>query len=100
MQELEGHTETVEFASVNHDGKYLLTAGMDNEPRVWDIENGFSLKRVIEYGSPSDINFARWHPKGNIVIFGGKDNTIWMYNGINGDFISCCAGHEGDVLDA
>ena len=33
--ELEGHTETVEFIKFNHDGKYVITGGMNNVLRVW-----------------------------------------------------------------
>ena len=44
MKQLEHHTDTVEFMEVNHDGKFLLTAGMGNYPRIWDIKNDFALK--------------------------------------------------------
>lgn len=94
------HNETVEFLKLNHDEKFLLTGGMSNFPRVFDMNKNFELKQTLDGGSSEDNNFVRWHPKGNVVLFGGKDKSIWLFNGINGDFISCCLGHEGEVLDA
>ena len=31
-----------------------------------------------------DMNFIQWHSKGNVFITGGKDNLIWLLNGLNG----------------
>jgi WD40 repeat protein len=100
VKELPGHTETVEFAKFNHDGKLLVTGGMNNVLRVWNTEKNFELKCTLEGGSTEDILFVEWHPKGNVILAGGKDFMIWMFNGQNGEFLSCFAGHEGDVLAA
>jgi WD40 repeat protein len=86
--ELEGHTETVEFIKFNHDGKLLVTGGMNNALRIWNTEtNDFELKYTITDGPNDDLNFLEWHPKGNVFITGGKDYLIWLYNGTNGTFI-------------
>ena len=42
--ELVGHTETVEFCKFDSTGKWLVTGGMNNFLRVWDVQNGFALK--------------------------------------------------------
>eukprot|EP00347_Sterkiella_histriomuscorum_P007048 403350447 len=101
VKELEGHTETIEFAKFNHDGKLLITGGMNNQLRVWNTEfDAFELKHVITDGPTEDLNFLEWHPKGNVFITGGKDYLIWLYNGQSGTFISCLAGHEQEVFQA
>lgn len=101
VKELAGHTETVEFAKFNHDGKLMVTGGMDNNLRIWNTEtNDFQLKYTITDGPTEDLNFVEWHPKGNVFITGGKDYLIWLYNGANGTFIQCLAGHEAEVLVA
>ena len=101
MKELEGHTETVEIAKFNHDGKLLVTGGMNNQLRIWNAEDdAFDLKHVITDGPTEDLNFLEWHPKGNVFITGGKDYLIWLYNGQSGTFISCLAGHEQEVFQA
>ena len=39
IQELEGHTETVEFIKFSHDGKLCVTGGMNNKLRVWKVSD-------------------------------------------------------------
>lgn len=109
--ELEGHTETVEFIKFNYDGKLCLTGGMNNTLRIWELEENknplennyqFKLKCKLDNGPAEgdDINFVDWHPKGNAVICGGKDMTIYLLNGATGDFLACFSGHEDEVLQA
>lgn len=86
------HSETVEFAKFNFDGKLLVTGGMNNPVRIWNAEKDFELKCTLE-GPSEDINFIEWHPKGNVVILGGKDYMIWMFNGQNGQYLNSLAGH-------
>lgn len=78
---LPGHTETVEFIKFNYDGKLLATGGMNNQIRIWNVENDLELKYTLEDGPSDDLNFLEWHPKGNVLITGGKDKMIWMFNG-------------------
>ena len=93
---LPGHTETVEFIKFNHDGKYFATAGMNNQIRVWNTDS-FDLKCALEDGPSEDLNFLEWHSKGNVLMTGGKDKLVWMFNGQNGQFINCLQGHMGEV---
>jgi WD40 repeat protein len=97
---LPGHTETVEFIKFNHDGKLMATAGMNNQIRIWNTENDFELKCALEDGPTDDLNYMEWHPKGNVIITGGKDKLIWMFNAQNGQFMNCLQGHTADVLSA
>lgn len=93
LKELGGHTETVEYAKFNHDGKLLVTGGMNNALRIWDTEKGCTLKCTIENGPTEDLNFVEWHPKGNVILAGGKDFNLWLFNGQNGEFMNCMSGH-------
>eukprot|EP00350_Pseudokeronopsis_sp_OXSARD2_P009809 CAMPEP_0170543388 /NCGR_PEP_ID=MMETSP0211-20121228/2511_1 /TAXON_ID=311385 /ORGANISM="Pseudokeronopsis sp., Strain OXSARD2" /LENGTH=260 /DNA_ID=CAMNT_0010846731 /DNA_START=386 /DNA_END=1168 /DNA_ORIENTATION=- len=93
------HTETVEFTKYSFDGKFLVTGGMNNQVKVWSSEKNYEQKCVFD-GPTDDINFIDWHPKGNVVICGGKDYMIWMFNGQSGEYLSSFAGHEDEVLSA
>jgi len=75
----------------------MATAGMNNQIRVWNAENDFELKCALEDGPTDDLNFMEWHPKGNVIITGGKDKLIWMFNAQNGQFMNCLQGHTADV---
>ena len=70
----------MEFIKFNHDGRLMATAGMNNQIRVWNVED-FELKCALEDGPSEDLNFLEWHPKGNVLITGGKDKLVWMFNG-------------------
>jgi len=62
----------------------------------------FTLKAKLESGpaETDDILICGWHPKGNAVLCGGKDFTIYLMNGATGDFLACFSGHEEEVLCA
>ena len=85
VKQLEGHTETVEYAKFNYDGKLMVTGGMNNKLRIWDVENDMALKSTIEdLPENLDINFVEWHPKGNLImagVSGSDDYLIWLFNG-------------------
>jgi WD40 repeat protein len=102
--ELPGHNETVEFIKFNHDGKLVVTGGMNNVLRVWSADKNmeFTVKCKLENGpaETDDILFVEWHPKGNALICGGKDFMIWLMNGATGDFLASFSGHEDEVLAA
>jgi WD40 repeat protein len=54
---------------------------MNNTIRIWNVEKDLELKYNLEDGPSDDLNFLEWHPKGNVLITGGKDKMIWMFNG-------------------
>ena len=60
------------------------------------------LKTKLENGpsDKEDINFVEWHPKGNAILCGGKDFTMYLLNGSTGDFLACFSGHEAEILSA
>ena len=100
MAELEGHTETVEFCKFDTSGKWLVTAGMNNHLRIWDVMGGFTLKKTVDEIPVEDMLFVEWHPKAPVVMTGGKDYMIWVVNALNGKIMQQFMGHEGDVVMA
>ena len=48
------------------------------------------LKQVLE--GPEDIEWAEWHSKGNAVLAGSKDGTVWMWMAHNGQCVHVFAG--------
>lgn len=50
-------------------------------------------------GPTGDINFLVWHPKGDVVLAGSGDCTVWMWScmGKEAAFMQVLSGHGGSV---
>ena len=88
------HNDTVSSVGFNFDGTLCLTGGYDGYVKIWDVVTG-ELKQNLE--GPEDIEWAQWHSKGNAVIAGSRDGTIWMWMATDGSCLQVFAGHEGGV---
>lgn len=53
-----------------------LTGAYDGQVKVWDTKTG-ECKITLE--GPEDIEWAEWHKKGNAVVAGSSDGTVWMW---------------------
>jgi WD40 repeat protein len=73
---------------------------MNNQLRVWDVENGYELKKTIDAIPQEDLNFVEWHPKAPLILTGGKDFMIWLVNAQNGKLMGNLGGHEEEVTQA
>lgn len=62
----------------------MVTAGMNNQLRVWDVADGFTLKKLIEEVPIEDMLFIEWHPTAPVLMTGGKDFMIWLINAAKG----------------
>lgn len=38
-----------------------------------------------------------WHKKGNALVAGSADNTVWLWNANNGEFMHIFQGHSAAV---
>ena len=94
-KELGGHTDTVTCVGFNYDGTMVMTGSYDGSIRVWDVASG---EIVVVLEGPEDIEWATWHSKGNAIVAGSKDGTIWMWMTHNGgQCVQVFAGHDGLV---
>lgn len=76
MKCLDGHTDSVTAVAFSCDGKYVASAAMDGKVRVWNAETG---DFCVAVDGPDEIIWIDWHPKGNILLAGANDSTIWMW---------------------
>jgi len=90
----------VEFCKFDNSGKYMVTAGMNNQLRVWDVVEGFTLKTLVEDVPIEDMSFVEWHPTAPVFLTGGKDYMIWMISAATGKVLNSLIGHEADVISA
>lgn len=45
--------------------------------KVWDPSDG-RLLQTLE-GPGGSVDWVKWHPKGNVVLAGSEDFTMWMW---------------------
>jgi ribosome assembly protein SQT1 len=94
LVKLENHTDSVTSIAFNHDGQYLATGGMDGRVNVWQVPSG---THVVTLDGPEEIEWINWHPKGNIILAGARDTTLWMWRVPSGQCMNVFAGHSGSV---
>ncbi|KAI8391766.1 quinon protein alcohol dehydrogenase-like superfamily [Radiomyces spectabilis] len=92
--EFDGHKDSVTSVAFSVNGDYVASAGMDGKVRVWKTETGEFCCAV---DGPDEINWIDWHPKGNILLAGATDSTIWMWAMPSGKFMNIFNGHAGPV---
>nr|CAG8557118.1 8428_t:CDS:10 [Entrophospora candida] len=94
LHELSGHDDSVVSVSFSKDGQYVATGGMDGKIMVWKVENG---QHVATLEGPNEITWLDWHPKGNVILAGTAESTIWMWQIPSGNFMNLFAGHSASV---
>lgn len=92
--ELKGHTDTVSNVGFSADGTLAATAGFDGKIKIWSAATG-EEKMCLE--GPEDIEWMTWHGKGNVILAGSLDSTVWMWFATTGECMRVFAGHEGRV---
>ncbi|RUS32323.1 WD40-repeat-containing domain protein [Jimgerdemannia flammicorona] len=94
MFELTGHTDSVTAVGFNTTGEYVASGGMDGKVKVWKVATGELLATV---DGPDEIVWLNWHSKGNILLAGATDSTIWMWGMPSGKFMNVFSGHSASV---
>ncbi|THH33176.1 hypothetical protein EUX98_g970 [Antrodiella citrinella] len=97
---LTGHTDSVSSIGFSNDGEMVSTGGMDGKVRIWrrvGKENWKTWEFLTELQGPDEVVWLRWHPKGNVLLAGSNDSTVWLWQLPSGNTMQVFAGHTGPV---
>mmetsp|Transcript_34213 Transcript_34213/g.45225 ORF Transcript_34213/g.45225 Transcript_34213/m.45225 type:complete len:464 (-) Transcript_34213:136-1527(-) len=93
-QELLGHTDSVTAVGFSADGQFAATGSYDGTVKIWDTTTA-QLLHSLE--GPGEIDWLAWHTKGNAVLAGSQDATLWMWLAQTGQCMQVFAGHQDAV---
>ncbi|KAJ2798235.1 60S ribosomal subunit assembly or modification protein [Coemansia helicoidea] len=91
---LDKHEDSVCSAQFSRDGTLVATGGMDGKINVYSVDD---RRRCAQLDGPDEVQWMDWHPKGNVLLAGANDGSLWMWSLPAGSFMSVFSGHSGPV---
>ncbi|KAJ3331302.1 hypothetical protein HDU76_003531 [Blyttiomyces sp. JEL0837] len=95
IHNLDGFGDSVVSVAYNFDGKYAAAGSMDGKVSVIDSATG---NQFLWLDGPSEVVWLTWHPRGNALLCGSADGTVWMWQVPTGNCMNVFSGHAGSVL--
>ncbi|KAI4324858.1 hypothetical protein MLD38_030308 [Melastoma candidum] len=86
---LAGHQKPISYVSWSHDDRQLLTCGVEENVRRWDVSSGECLHVYEKTGH--GIISCGWLPSGNSIFYGVNDRSICMCD-LDGKELECWKG--------
>lgn len=93
MQRLESHTGIVRAVVFHPKKEWIATAGDDKKIILWDIDG----KKIKEWSSPTEV-YTLAVSKDGLLVSGGADNKIYLWNTETKESIHTFSGHTDVVL--
>jgi WD40 repeat protein len=95
---MRGHSAPVLSVSFSPDQKRIVTASIDRNARVWEVETG---KLVFELeGHTLGVRYAAFSPDGSLIATASKDGTARTWDANSGKNLHILEGHTDEVSAA
>lgn len=101
----QGHSDTVTGIAVSPDGNHLLSNGMDNTLRMWDVRPYAPANRCVKVFTGATHNYERnllrcaWSPDGERVTAGSADWNVHVWEVASRRLLYKLPGHKGSVTE-
>ena len=93
---LKGHLDIVWGCDFHFGGRVLATCGSDSTIRCYDLQGGQEM--CIMRGHDRDINVIKWMPYSNLMVSGGADHLVGLWDAREGAMINRGIGHQATVF--
>ncbi|KAJ3248915.1 hypothetical protein HDU78_009432 [Chytriomyces hyalinus] len=94
IRQLTSHTDSVVASGFSQDGQFLATGGMDGRVYVYKSSSG---DQILLLEGPDEVTWLNWHPRGNALLCGSADGTLWMWAIPSGQCMNVFTGHGSSV---
>ncbi|MEO8328338.1 MAG: NB-ARC domain-containing protein, partial [Nitrospirota bacterium] len=95
LRTLEGHMYQVESCVIDPTGQWVVSGGMDQTLKVWDLRTGDCL-RTLE-GHMHRVKSCAIDPTGRWVVSGSLDRTLKIWDLATGDCLRTLEGHKTGI---
>ncbi len=92
---LTGHSRWVMAVCISPDGQSVISGGLDDAIRVWNLETG-QLMQTLKAHTKA-VNCLSISPDSRMLASGSDDHTIKLWNLTNGSLLHTLTGHADDV---
>ncbi|KND05172.1 uncharacterized protein SPPG_00839 [Spizellomyces punctatus DAOM BR117] len=92
--ELAQHEDSIIAVGFSADGQFAASGGMDGKVNVFTVATG---ELVVTLDGPTEITWLNWHPRGNVLLAGTEDGTMWMWQVPSGNCMNVFSGHVDSV---
>jgi WD40 repeat protein len=95
LHTLTGHSRWVMAVCISPDSQSVISGGLDNAIRVWNLETGDLMQTLKAHTKP--VNCLSVSPDSRMLASGSDDHTIKLWNLTNGSLLHTLTGHTDDV---
>lgn len=93
------HSSNLIWVQWDPEGRRLLTAGLDDQVLVWDVETGRQLIGPLRTQG-GIVRVARWSPDGRFIVTRNDDKQVRVWDAMTGEAVTPPLKHVGDVAFA